>query len=559
MRLTDSRRRYLAALGAVSALLALFFYASFFLNLRTTLSEWSGSVVIVPYQLFYNFLHGRPFQLSVFGPASSALGYSRNPYHYMHAFAHHTCITPYAFAFLWALHPTLSWLYAIYFIWSLAGSLVFTRLILQRLDPEDTRAKTALALSVFLASGLLCILNQFAQFLMFSGTFILAAYYCLLTRRRAGFILLAAALCLLTEDAAMMVALFGLYIYLFEPGRKRYAWACWGLAIPYLLLVLLVIQPGARSELTHTRMNTAASHMIGLFALTPKTLFLNLKALLPTFTLLPAFAMAGLLFGFPIKARLPRIAALAFVPAGLHWAESAVIGAAHHQLPPYFFLYLALLVFLGEARGRAAAGINRGLWAATACFLLVSGRVLAQNLPLSLRPALYRLSGNRGRQEAWERLLALGPASNRDVIRTAASISPKKSLVYMANDTVDGFLTDRSSIWTFPSYFDEADYLLVQKDATDLLSIFDASTPGGLKAAASGSWTRAPAQGTLSMTPEAVALFKTLSARGGTHRVAFEDEHVLLLENLDPRTFESPPSTMGILGWARHPRFSGNK
>ena len=49
-------KRYLTAFAAVALVQTVFFYTSFFVNLESTLSEWSAFGTIWPIQLFHNFL-----------------------------------------------------------------------------------------------------------------------------------------------------------------------------------------------------------------------------------------------------------------------------------------------------------------------------------------------------------------------------------------------------------------------------------------------------------------------------------------------------------------------
>jgi len=550
-----SNRRFLAAFASVAALFAVFFYASFFFNFRTTLSEWSGSGFIWPHQLFYNFLHGRPFQSSICAtmPAGHSVGFSFNPHPYIHANVIHVNFTPYLFAYLWALHPTAAWLYGLLFLWSLAGMALYTRIILRRLSPRDCSPKIAFALAVLLAGGLLSVLDQMAQFLLFSGPLFMAAYECLLARRRLAFSLLIVALCLFSEDAAMVVATFGVAIFLFEPERRRYAWVCLGTAVPYLLLLLVVVQPAARASLTLTEGTTTVLILKKVLHLSGSALAANLKSMLPALTLLPAFAAAGFLFGWPSKRDAVSIAALAVVPALPHWGESVVVGGGHHLMPPFVFTYLALLRMLGAGSAEGSWEKSRlppAGWAAALCFLALSLRVSAGNLPLKLRPPLYRLAGKPEKAAALERSLALGMESNREIIQIARSLPPEKSLVYWINNRATGFITARSDLWEFPDYFDRSDYVLVQKDAIDVNYVLDRTAGGDLRSALRN--TVKPNVENVPLDAANVRLLvDTLVARERTHRIAAETGHALLLENLHPRPFDVPPETIGF-GWTRN-------
>ena len=120
-------RRAASVFFAVSCLLAAFLYASFFANFATTLSDWSGFGFTWTHQMFHNFLHGRPFQSSLFATlaAGRSVGFSANPHAFIHADVIHVNFTPYLFAWLWALHPTPASIYGLIFAWNLGAGAWF--------------------------------------------------------------------------------------------------------------------------------------------------------------------------------------------------------------------------------------------------------------------------------------------------------------------------------------------------------------------------------------------------------------------------------------------------
>jgi len=260
-------RRYLTFLLPASILFAVFFYASFFWNFNSTLSLWSTGGFAWPHQMFHNFLHGRMFQSSLFADpflAGGSVGFTHNPYAYINGSVIHINFTPYLFALIWSLFPTPAMIYGLIFSWNLLGGGLFSWLIIRKLSDKDTEEKTAFVIAVMLASGFLAILVQMAQFLLFAGPFMMAAYYFFLIRKRAAFVAAIAALCLVSEDSAMVAACFALYFAIFESEGRWYGAASALISIPYVLFLLVIIQPAARMDLTITS-STTTSLVLGMW------------------------------------------------------------------------------------------------------------------------------------------------------------------------------------------------------------------------------------------------------------------------------------------------------
>jgi hypothetical protein len=554
-------QKFLTVFAAVVAVQALFFYASFFANLHSTICEWAGSAVAWPVQAYYNLLHGRSFQSSIYAsPAGGdAVGFVGNPYAFIHSFAFHTSVLIYLFAGVWALHPTLATLYGIIFAWNLTCGAGLTVLILKRLAPRDYRWKAVFALSVFFGAGLLSILDQFAQPLLFVGPTMLAAYYFFLARRRWWFLAAIAAMCLTGEDASMLAVTFAGYFFLFEPEDGRsYGLTAAAFAVPYMLAALLIVQPASRADLI-VLSSTNMSHVFkNITALTPAMFAENFKTLWPLFTILPSFVMAGTLFGWPSASGAIAVAALGLVTAAPFWAEIIIRGGAHHNLPPFISSYLALLLMIGRAKADEAwlrRSVPAAALAATAIFLLFSLRVQANNLPNALKPALYRISGKAEKGLALERSLKVEKVSNLTTISAIKSLAPEKGVAYLTNNQAVGFFVDRSDIWQCGDTvrerfaFEQTDYFVVQKDAVNMTCCLDASAGPDYVSIV----RKSPNIIALNcpMTPALLEKIRGSFVRAGTHRVAREDEHVLVLENLHPVRYVSPPETVG-LGWTRN-------
>lgn len=541
-----SLRRPALAFFAVSLALGAFLYASFFANFATTLSDWSGFGFTWTHQMFFNFLHGRPFQSSLFATldAGGSVGFSFNPHAFIHADVIHVNFTPYAFAWLWSLRPTPAAIYALIAAWNLLAGAWLSRSILKR-GATDRFDQIRFAWGVLAAGGLLSVLCQMGQLLLFAGPFMLGAYDAYLARAKPAFALWIAALSLVSEDAAMIAACFGVHLFLFEEDGRPYGLLTAAVAIPYLLLILFVVQPAARAELVLTGATTTSVVAAKILSLSVRPLLDNLWSMMPLAPMFPAFCLAAALFGIPDRRGLVRAASLAAVPALPHLGESVIVGGAHHLLPPWFGLFLGLLSWLRAARA-PAPHLERWAAAFAAAFFLLAVRVQAGHLPLRLKPALYRLAGKTDKAAGVERSLAGERASNKAVIDAAAAVPPDRSLVFLTNNRVAGFIVGRSEIWDFPEHYDRADFLLIQKDALDANYLFVPKAGEPLSATLAA--TRRENRRDQAVTPEMTLAIREELAK--THRVAREDDHVLLLERLERMPFFNPPSTYGW-GWVK--------
>lgn len=540
------RARFVFWFAAAAAAVGLFFYASFFRGVVSGAAEWTGNGFIWPIQMFHNFVHGRPFQSSLYAvpdATGSAVGFISNPYGFINSNAIHINWLPYLFAPLWALHQTPAWLYAIEVLWCVLGSAFFASSILRRLDPEGWRPKLAVCLAILISSGLLSILNQMGQLLSFCGPLILAVYDAALARRRGWFLFWILALCLTAEDAAMAAFVFSAYFVVFEREWRTEGLLAAGLSGAYLVLALGVIQPASRAELsvlTSTTTTFVISHALHMRL---SLIASNLFSMLPVATLLPAAGVAAALYGVPDRRDRLILAALSLAPGAAHWGECLVVGGAHHLFPCYFGLYLGLVVLVGRGRGGLAPRALAG-WAAV--YALVSLRALIGNAPPEMKLPLLRVA-RPAQAEALERSLRGERESNRALIAASRALGPDASVCFLGNDRAEGYVVQRSDVWDFPDYYDQTRYLLVQKDAIDLNFPFSPA-PGRTLAESVAHYVRLNVRET-PLAPEALALIRrTLVDEKKTHRVSYEDAHVLVLENLAPSTPFSAPSTYGF-GW----------
>lgn len=539
-----------AVMASIFFFLMLYF---FFSNLETTTSQYSAGGVSAPFQLFHNFMHGRPFQTSLFASegAGQSVGFSYNPYAYLHIYAIHLYLTPFLFAPLWNLFPNLTWLYGLVMLVNYCAMAIFTWKTLKHLSPHTATIKTIFALAILLASGFLFTFQQNAQLLLFGGPFILAAYYFLLTRRRAMFTLSMALLCLISEDAAMVAVTFSAYVYIFERDVRSYAVRSGLFAVSYLAIVLLVIQPASRSHLVLTDLNTAAVVVKLISSLDPSMVRGLLIGLFPALFFIPAFGMIYLLFGKP-GASWPQLGGVALIAPLPHWGESALVGASHHLLPVIDFMFIAFVLALGRTPEIQKVGNDLPrrkivlLFVLVLIFLAGSLRIMISNLPEQILLPLYSYTGQE--EKAKKMRVGVGERNgNRQIIEVVERIPPENSLVYLTNTSVEGFISGRSDIWRFPNYYDRADYLVIQPGAHQSFFSFPLAAGQDVSAAIAAGKSVESADVEISRE-SAMAIVRHLVEGERSHRVVVDAPGVVLLERINKQAMDSHPSTLGW-GW----------
>jgi len=159
------------------------------------------------------------------------------------------------------------------------------------------------------------------------------------------FLAAVAALCLIGEDTAMAAVTFhGLSLSL-EPRKGRsYGLAGAALAIPYLLFILLVVQPASRAELTLLSA-TNMSNVIRTFSrLTPRRCWrATSRRCGPLSPCCRGSSWPGWRSGWPSKARARLIAGLALVSTAPFWRSRSRGVAGHDLMPAFISTYLALV------------------------------------------------------------------------------------------------------------------------------------------------------------------------------------------------------------------------
>jgi hypothetical protein len=119
----------------------------------------------------------------------------------------------------------------------------------------------------------------------------------------------------------------------------------------------------------------------------------------------------------------------------------------------------------------------------------------------------------------------------------------------LTNSTVEGFIAGRSDLWQFPYHYDEADFLVLQRNAHQSFFSFPPPRDGDLPAAL-GQGRFADEDDAVIATGMVQAVMDHLLMKAKTHRLVMDEPDVVLLERIQKQPFVVPSSTVGF-GWIR--------
>lgn len=541
-------KKYALGLAATACFFFAWMLYFFFLNLNTGSSDYTAGGVTATIQFFYNFLNGLPFQTSLYA-IDQGLGF-HNQYAYLNTYAIHINLIPFLFSPIWNIWPTISWLNGIIFIINYSCMAIFAWKTLRLLSPNSYKIKFIVALGLTLSSGFLFTFQQNAQFLLFSGPFILGAYYFLLIRQKNTFILFIIMLCMISEDAAMVALTFSLYVYLFERDAKHFALWAGTFSFIYLTVTLLIIQPAARAELELTSSTTTMVVFNHILKFIPdlNILFVGFS---PVLFFIPAFLIIRLVFGRP-EISLFKMAGLVLLSPLPHWGESAVVGASHHLMPIVVFLFAGFITTLGKTPDThlTRAPLQKEklilVLALTILFFMSSFRILISNLPEEILPNIYRIAGKIDRAHKIERSIAYRK-DNQRILAIAREIPKQNSLVFWTNSSIGGYIADRSHVWPFPNHYDLVDYLLLQPDAHQSFFYFLPKSGDSLNDAIKKGIGVTLNDAEISKKSVEL-IIQNLVLKEKSHRIVVEEPGIVLLERIRRELLYVPRSTIGF-GW----------
>ncbi|MDD2806177.1 MAG: hypothetical protein PHV33_11530 [Elusimicrobiales bacterium] len=557
-----------------------YYLSAFYAFLGTTLTDFSWGDVSWVHQAFYNFVSDRPLQTSLY--YFSGDGVAGNLYPYANQLAMHLNLTPYLLSLPYKISPGLLTLYSTVIAFNVLGYPLFLFLILRHYGPRRFWYSYAALLAVLFSPWFIGLITYKCLFPLYQGVIILALHYAFLKENRPAFTAVALLLLLVSEDAALFMLGYAGCLAFFS-GRKFFPLAAAALAAFYTGLSAFVLHPIFKLDML-TSHKVPADVVVRL-----GKVFSGEASINPTDVGYYAgltgavLAISMLLAGKPRGGALKMALALVLVAPSAHWFITFVNGGGHHPMPVFTMLLIAAAVLLssGEEEQGAFVPVRRllalplffyvfwlGLYALPS-MAIDTGTDFSQSRT-GIKPRVRIFSAYRYTVENSSGVIA----SNRDTIAAVRAIPKDHSVVYWTNRTVEGFFVDRSDIWRFPSYYDRADFVVVQKNA--LAALFDlapAVRPADLKwpdnsmlnisetPAASfpallsrgiqtSSWQKAP------VSAEAVALLrKELSFPGGRYIIHSENENVLVFKRKVRYEFPMPKSSLGF-GWlSSAPRF----
>jgi len=548
----------LNAAFALSALAFAFVTYRFFVLLNSGVSDYSWGDVSWIHQAVFNFLHGRPLQTSIY--YYSGDGVIGNPHPYANQLAMHINLSPYLFSFGYWLFPGLTGLYATVMLFNIAGFSWLIFLLLRSQDPDGTPVKYPIAMTILLLSNFFDIITYKCLFPLYQGVFILALHHAMLKGRRNMFMATAALFFLVSEDAALFAVTYAMSLFLVCKKDRFYPGFLLAAAVGYLSAVMFVLQPALKTDmLTEGPVPSDIILRLGRFLRGESTFFFGDVRYYAHFVPAAFAAVFLLCKGVPARVYLGSFLLVASAPAS-HWFITLVNGGGHHLMPITTTVILAVILTMGAMKIERGRGLESfRLAAALGLFLFCL--------------AGFHRKAPRGPGPGEQALQAM--ATNQATIAAMRSIPKEKSVVYWTSRNVEGFVVDRNDIWRFPSYFDLADYLVMQKDTQD--TFFEAGPETG------GQETRSPGlnigkRGGSALISSLYAgthhssgktarvsrrtidlLLKDLVTDRKTHVVEREDEHVLLLRRRERHEFIMPRSSVGF-GWIRNlPRFLGRR
>ncbi|MDD5436994.1 MAG: hypothetical protein PHX20_05570 [Candidatus Omnitrophica bacterium] len=551
--------------GILAMVTAVSFIAVFFFTLNTTISDFSGGDIPNINQFYYNFFHGRPFQLSIYTEESTQF---HNPYAYLNVLVLHGYILSIIIVGLfYAIWPGINTMYAVFIALNLFGFAFFTFKIIQRLSPSNVYLKSLLAFSVFLLSGYLRVAISGIPIIL-CGPFILAAYYFLISGKRAAFFLTIVSLCLIQEDLAVFGMTFLAVLLIFEKKYKRTIILSLAFCSGYFILWNFVMQPLLRQDLTLIDNRLSSMLLTRIYDIANKIASFRFYPgrwlVVYSGFYLPVLAAVVIYRFFGALRRLPWLKILAFVflaPAA-HLAYGTFCLCGPYLSPALTMTYLAFLIFLGEVsfdwKKKLAPLSLAVLSAVILIFMTVDAIAMTPVLPFSPRLCIWktikRLTGVELPQgDDLKKKIAVGEGlqkqvvSNRETIKIVNAIPKDKSVVFWGNYIMCGFLTDRNDFWIFPMYYDLADFLVIQKGAP--YSKFSAEDISDIDYNKPGFWGELYVPVTKAVSARlAGRISEELVNKRHTHRIARDDKYVLILERLEKHEFYMPKSTMG-LGW----------
>jgi len=537
---------WLAWIFLWSMTLFIFYVIVFFISLSSVVSDYSWGDIVYHHQLFYNMLHGRPFQTSVYW---NALANSDNQYAYLNMVNIHMYLSPFLFSLLYALVPNLSGLYITvlavnyislaFFLWKLV--CVFT--------VEDRFPKYLLVMSFVLTNTFIFsqIVAKSSPILL--GTpFILAAYYFLQKERYVLYYIFSILFCLSYDDCGLLFISFLAYAYFFEKKHVKPAVVTAVLGLLTVGLIIGVLEPMARINLPGKPVGSAIQGLGEVWTLLNSGYFVKfvtgiIKNLLLFGSIFLAFPVIFLWSKRSCLQRqdLYQCLGLIFLAPLSHWA-SIVVNVGVHFMPVVVFTLIAITL----AISRSALTIPRRWTWQTAVVLALISFYLAANVFVFANRHLNYI----GKKYADEKI------ANAHCLQNINHFVPvDKGLSYWTARGLDGFLGNRSNLWRIPGYFDQAEFLVMQKNAKN--TFFQAKISPGqdiYQALRNGTYHSSGEEASID-NKTVGAICDKLVKVDRSYTILYDDPEMVILRRKESLRFEQPPETRGFGFLDNFPKF----
>lgn len=526
--------------------LFIFYIVGFFISLSSLISDYSWGDIAYHHQLFYNFIHGRLFQTSVYW---SALANADNPYAYLNMFSIHLYLSPFLFAFLYALAPNLTGLYIMVIVVNYVSFAFFLWKLMSFFTAEDRIIKYLLVMTfVFANVFMFSLIVAKASPILLGTPFLLAAYYYLQKDRYILYYILSILFCLSYDDCGLVFISFLGYAYFFEKKHLKPAMITAILGLLTVVLIQGFLQPIARINLPGKPVGSALQGLGEVWALITGGYFVKFVAGIAK----NLFLFGSMFLVFPVimfwskrsslqRNDLYQCLGLIFLAPLSHWA-SIVVSVGVHFMPVVIFTSIAITLLISRSE---LAIDDRWNWKHGMALALIGFYLAGNGLVFG-----YRQRDYFGRKYADEKL-----ANAHCLEKINRFVPVDKGLSYWTAQALDGFLSNRSDIWRMPGFFDRADYLVMQKNAKN--TFFQAKVSPGQDI------YQALRNGTYHSSGEEISIDNAIIEAIGdrlvkvdnTHTIIYDDSKMVILKRKKSIKFEQPPETRGFGFLDNFPKF----
>jgi hypothetical protein len=507
---------------------------------------------------YYNFFHGRLAQTSIYTEYFSQF---INPHPYLNFWVFHFNILAGAIVGLFYIFlPGIYTMYAVILALNYIGFAFFTYKIMKRLSPSHAYLKSLLAFSVFALSGYLRQVLLAGMPITLCGPFILAAYFFLISGKRALFFLTVVSLCLITDELAVFMLTFLIVIWFFEKRSRKVIYLSMAFTAGYFILWNFILQPALRYDLIPVTGDApsmllirfrqmTSTHISFLLSVSPKDVLTVFSGFyLPILAAIAVYRFFGVL-------RAPewaKIFSFVFLAPIAFWVYGVYSLSGRHLFPVMAMTYISFLILLSavDFNWKKRLSLFSSIVAAfiVGIFLMVNVLVMAPALPFSLRSAIWNVVKRHTGAEIFSGNELQGQiATNKETIKVIRAIPKDRSVTFWGNYVLSAFITDRNDIWFFPLYYDRADLLVIQKDAK--CSYFGAEGMEGLNYNKPGIQDKFYEGKYRAVSEKIVDKIKEeLIDKKRTHRIFYDSSHIVVLERPAKYKFEMPDKSVGF-GW----------